>query len=336
MGVSGLGELFEKQEIKLEALNNKILAIDAYNSIYQFLTTIRDYQGNLLQNPKGDITSHLIGLFYRNSTLTKIGIKPVYVFDGRPSELKRRTLHERGLAKRQAESKLQDALKKGDFIEVKKQSKRTARIDEVIVTSSKKLLELSGIPFIQALEEGESQCAYLEKSKLVDGVATQDYDAILFGANRIYRNVSVSPRRIVSGVKKEVSPEFLDVRKNLENLKLSRDQVTWLSLLMGTDFNEGVKGIGLKKGLILVTRHSSFKDIVTELKIDFDYEPLLDLFKKPKVIQVDSIPEAKADYPSLIDWLTNSNGFSKERVLNTINEVKEEKSKREHNLSKWF
>ncbi|VVB70991.1 Flap endonuclease 1 [uncultured archaeon] len=174
MGVSGLGELFEKQELKLEELNGKTLAIDAYNSIYQFLTTIRDYQGNLLQNSKGQVTSHLIGLFYRNSTLTKLGIKPVYVFDGRPSELKKKTLQTRGLAKKQAEIKLQEALKKGDFLEVKKQSDRTAIIDEDVISSSKKLLELSGIPFIQALEEGESQCAYLEKNKLVDGVRTQD------------------------------------------------------------------------------------------------------------------------------------------------------------------
>ncbi|VVB70990.1 Flap endonuclease 1 [uncultured archaeon] len=105
---------------------------------------------------------------------------------------------------------------------------------------------------------------------------------------------------------------------------------------MGTDFNEGVKGIGLKKGLILVKKHSSFKEIVEELKVDFDYEPLLDLFKNPKIVEITDIPEVKPDYPSLVEWLTTSNGFSKERVLNTISEIKEEKSKRENNLTKWF
>ncbi|KNC71049.1 hypothetical protein SARC_16417, partial [Sphaeroforma arctica JP610] len=89
------------------------IAIDASMSIYQFLIAVRT-QGNTLQNESGDTTSHLMGMFYRTIRMVDNGIKPVYVFDGKPPDMKggellkrkeRRDLTEKELSKAREEGK---------------------------------------------------------------------------------------------------------------------------------------------------------------------------------------------------------------------------------------
>ena len=79
-----VGEIVPRKAIEFSNLKNKVLAVDASNIIYQFLSTIRQPDGTPLKDKKGRITSHLSGLFYRNINLMQEGLKLVYVLMGKP------------------------------------------------------------------------------------------------------------------------------------------------------------------------------------------------------------------------------------------------------------
>src|SRR5438094_9893359 len=102
MGIN-LSDIVVLEPRKLEDFSGKVLAIDAFNTLYQFLAVIRQPNGAPLMDRKGRVTSHLSGLIYRTSNFVEAGIKPVFVFDGEPARLKARTLAARGEAKRRAE-----------------------------------------------------------------------------------------------------------------------------------------------------------------------------------------------------------------------------------------
>ena len=113
MGVN-FKDLIPKTQVKLEDLSGKIIAIDAYNALYQFLAIIRQPDGTPLKDATGKITSHLSGLFYRTSNLLEMGIKPIYVFDGIPPTLKAAEIERRRQVKVEASAHYEKAVAKGD------------------------------------------------------------------------------------------------------------------------------------------------------------------------------------------------------------------------------
>jgi len=83
-----LGDIIRAETITLNDLSGREIAVDAFNTLYQFLSGIRQPDGTPLMDRRGQVTSHLSGLFYRNVNLLEIGIRPVYVFDGKAPKLK--------------------------------------------------------------------------------------------------------------------------------------------------------------------------------------------------------------------------------------------------------
>jgi len=189
MGVQ-IGELVPRREIELENLYGKKVAIDAFNAMYQFLSTIRQRDGTPLMDSQGRITSHLSGFFYRTINLMEAGIKPAYVFDGEPPAFKKRELERRREAREEAEEKWHEALERGDIEEAKKYAMRATKLNETLIEDAKKLLQLMGVPVVQAPSEGEAQAAYMAKKGDVYASASQDYDSLLFGAPRLVRNLT--------------------------------------------------------------------------------------------------------------------------------------------------
>ncbi|MBI4406806.1 flap endonuclease-1, partial [Candidatus Micrarchaeota archaeon] len=250
--------ILEKRALSLDELAGKKLAIDAFNTLYQFLTIIRQQDGTPLMDSKGRITSHMSGLFYRTCNLLEKGIKPVFVFDGKPSDLKQRTLRERAAAKKEAQLQMLEAVKKGDVERAGLLAQRTTRLTETEVRQSKELLDAMGIPWIQAPSEGEAQCAFLASQGLCHAAASQDYDTLLFGSPLLVRNLTIAGKRKMRGRLIEVKPEEIDLRANLQRLGITREKLIWIGILNGTDFDEGIYGIGPKKALKLVQRNDSF------------------------------------------------------------------------------
>ena len=160
MGVK-FKDIATPEEIKLKDLEGRTIAIDAYNTIYQFLSGIRQKDGSPLKDAEGNVTSHLSGLLYRTSSIVEKGIKPIYVFDGKPSEHKASTINKRQEIKEKSEEEWRKAVEAGDEELARKYAIRTSRMTPYIVESSKELLDYMGIPYVQASGEGEAQASYM-------------------------------------------------------------------------------------------------------------------------------------------------------------------------------
>jgi len=340
-----ISDIVPKKEIKLEDLKGKIIAVDAFNALYQFLANIRQPDGTPLMDNKKRITSHLSGLFYRTTNLMKLGIKLVYVFDGISPELKAETVKERVERKKEAREKYEEAKEREDEGEMYKWSKQTLHLTTEMVEESKRLLGALGIPVVQAPGEGEAQAAFIASKGDAYAVASQDYDALPFGAPRLIQNVTLAKkRRTVSGAYVTISPSLIELDALLKTLGINRDQLICLGILAGTDFNpKGVKGIGQKKALKFVQMHKQpekiFIEIESQIKagkfpeMDFDWQEIFKIFKKPDVAAKYEIKFRSIDEDRVKKILCSEHDFSEERVESALAKLRaHEKEKSQKGL----
>ena len=328
MGVK-FKDIVSPEEISLKDLEGRTVAIDAYNTIYQFLSGIRQRDGSPLMDQNGNVTSHLSGILYRTASIVDKGIKPIYVFDGESHEHKAKTLEQRRAIKEEAMEKWEEAKAAGNIEEARKFAIRTSRMSPYILESSKELLDYMGIPYVQAVGEGEAQGAYMVNQGDAWAVASQDYDCLLFGAPRIVRNLTLS-----GGLS---NLEYLELEKVLEELDLSREQLIDVALMVGTDFNEGIHGIGAKTGIKLI-RNNSLEDVLVQKGItDVEVEPdeLRDIFLKHDVNTDYKIKFKSAKTDKLLQFRCEEHGFSESRVLNVTDKLKK-LSSTQKSLEDWF
>ncbi len=342
MGVQ-ITELLKRKEINLNELANKVIAVDSHLFLYQFLTTIRQRDGSLLIDSKGNITSHLAGLFTRSTKLIEVGLKLVYVFDGKAPELKHEEKEKRAEMKIEAKKKYEEAKKKEDIEEMRKYAARTAKLTPEMIEEAKKLITALGIPIIEAPSEGEAQAAYLVKKGKAFAVASQDADSLLFGAPTLVRNLSVvGKRKKTNKVAFETfKPEIVDLAENLNNLGIDQDQLIVLGILVGTDYNSGgVKGIGPKNALKLLKQHKrNFDGLFKEVKWDFRYswKEVFETFKKMPVTNKFKLEWKDIDKDKVIKLLVDEHDFSEERVNRGVERlVKEKEKKMQKGLGDFF
>jgi flap endonuclease-1 len=329
--------------IKLSDLSNKIIAVDAFNTIHQFLATIRGSTGELLTNSHGEITSHLSGLFYRNINLLAEGIRLVYVFDGVSSPLKISEIQRRHQIKEVATEKYERALLQGKLEEARKYSQATSLLTDKMIEESKKLLSLLGIPTIQAPSEGEATASKLTNSDLVHICASQDYDSILFGAKRLVRNITISGKRKAPNRNTyiEVPLEVFYLEDILNHTKLTNEQLVDVGILIGTDYNfGGIPRIGPKTALKLIQKYSKLENIdqLQEALSNVPYEEIRELFLKPKVANVtnDDIKFDSVDYLKIVEFLCNEKNFSTDRVNSALQKLQNSEKNKNQSLEKWF
>jgi flap endonuclease-1 len=329
--------------IKLSDLSNKIIAVDAFNTIHQFLATIRGSTGELLANSHGEITRHLSGLFYRNINLLAEGIKLVYVFDGVSSPLKTNEIQRRHQIKEIATEKYEKALVQGKLEEARKYSQATSVLTNNMIEESKRLLSLLGIPTIQAPSEGEATAANLTNTDLVQICASQDYDSILFGARRLVRNITISGKRKVPNRNAyiDVPLEIFHLEDILNQTKLTNEQLVDVGILIGTDYNiGGIPGIGPKTALKLIQKYSKLENIdqLQEPLSNVPYEEIRELFLKPKIANVTSndINFEPVDYDKLVEFLCTEKNFSSDRVNSALQKVQNSDKNKNQSLEKWF
>ncbi len=341
MGVK-LREILEAQEIqKLKFLSGKAIAIDAFNTIYQFLSIIRQMDGTPLMNARGQVTSHLSGLFYRTARLYEAGIRPCYIFDGRPPDFKA-VADERASRKEAARKKLEAARKEGDWEAVRRYSQQTAKIEPYMVEDAKELLDAMGVPWVQAPSEGEAQAAYMAAQGMVWAAASQDFDSLLFGAPQLLRNVNITGRRKVPRRNEYmvIKPEVYDLEANLKRLGLDRRALVVLGMLVGTDYNPGgVKGIGPKKALALVQEKGADRAL-DEMEWDEawgDKQKIVDYFMNPHVSRDVELEWKAPDMEKLKACLIAKHGFSMDRMAKTLDILEKSMgSGRQGSLDQWF
>ena len=346
MGLN-IREIIPRREIEISDLNRKLLCVDAFNILYQFLSTIRQVDGTPLMDNKKRITSHLSGIFYRNISLLSEGIKLVYVFDGEPPELKSKTYEKRKNGRDLAKERYDVAKQKEDLVSMRRYSSQLVRLDDEIIQESKELLEAMGIGVVQAPAEGEAEAAYLCKIK--EGVyasVSQDYDSLLFGAQRLIQNLTLARKRKTFSGFVEIKPELIELEKVLNSLEINLDQLICLGILVGTDYNpKGIPGIGQKKALDIVRKYRQpvfiFKSVEEQImslpeEDRFDWQEIFELFHKPKVINVD-FEFKKIDEEKIRKILVEEHDFSEERVEKQLERLRELKEKRKQKgLGEWI
>jgi flap endonuclease-1 len=337
MGVM-IKDIVPKEEIVLESLSGKKIAIDALNALYQFLAIIRQRDGTPLMDSKGRITSHLSGLFYRTAKLLQAGVKPVYVFDGEPPILKKEVLEERKETRKEAKDKWEKAKEVGDFIEARKYAQASVRITGEMLQDSKLLLDALGIPWVQAPSEGEAQASYMAEKGDVYAAGSQDYDSLLFGAPILIRNLTLSGKRKLPGknIYVETTIEQVSLAKTLADLGINRKQLVALGLLVGTDFCPGIKGIGPKKALKLVKESKNFQKVFSEIEWNAEAPPevIADIFLKPEVTDDYKLEWKKPNLTQLIKFMCNEHDFSEERIKKAIESAVPES--RQQSLGAFF
>ncbi|KAG5548873.1 hypothetical protein RHGRI_014284 [Rhododendron griersonianum] len=319
MGIKGLTKLLadnapkSMKEQKFESYFGRKIAIDASMSIYQFLIVVGRTGTEMLTNEAGEVTSHLQGMFTRTIRLLEAGLKPIYVFDGKPPDLKKQELAKRYSKRADATEDLNQALETGNKEDIEKFSKRTVKVTKQHNEDCQKLLRLMGVPIIE-----------------VYAVASEDMDSLTFGAPRFLRH-------LMDPSSKKVPVMEFEVLKVLEELNLSMDQFIDLCILCGCDYCDSIRGIGGQTALKLIRQHGSIENILEninkeryQIPDDWPYQEARILFKEPAVFSDEEHPEIKWSAPDeegLITFLVTENGFNSDRITKAIEKIKAAKDK---------
>lgn len=310
-----------------------IAAVDAHNALYQFLSIIRQPDGTPLMNGAGRVTSHLSGILFRTVNFLEKGIRPAFVFDGKPPEFKQGTIEERREIRNRADEAWKAALREGDVEEAYRQASASTRIDSHIIESSCELLDLLGIPRVQAPSEGEAQAAYMARRGSVTYAVSQDYDSLLFGSPVLVRNLTVSGRRKSRGRTITVNPERIVLSSLFGCLGVTREQLVEIGILVGTDFNPGIRGVGGKTALKIV-RNGEFESVIAEKLPDFDPAPVREFFLDPPVTDDYALEWRSPDVEGIVEMLCGRYDFSEERVRSSLARVSVKATQK--TLDAWF
>jgi len=319
------------------------MAVDAQNYLYQFLSLIRMPDGTPLQDSHGNVTSHLAGLMFRSTRLIHdYDIDLVFVFDGEPPRLKRQEIMKRQELREKATREWQTALKAGDFITAFSKAVMTSRLTRSMIEDSKRLLQLLGIPFVQAPSEAEAQTAYMAFKGDVWAASSKDYDSLLFGAPRLLRYLTITGREFLPkrGISRPLKPELIELDNFLSSYGITREQLIDTAILIGTDFNRGVRGIGPKKALGLIKNYGKIENLSSEIKGVLDsqnYHEVRKFFSEPKVTTDYTLEYGNLQEDELYRFLCDQRDFSRERVDTVVSRMKMfYQSKKQVELKGWL
>jgi flap endonuclease-1 len=318
MGVN-LTPVTVRHPTSLSALRGKTVAVDGNLELYQFLSVMRMRDGRPLMDSEGRVTSHLNGLMFRTTRLlADFDIRPVFVFDGPPPELKRAEIEKRREARAKAQHAYEAAIASGDMAQAWSKAVSSTRLTRAMIDDAKALLSLLGIPWVQAPSEGEAQAAFLARRGDAWAAGSKDYDALLFGAPRLVRFLAVSSSEFLPsrGRSRAVPPEVLDLEENLRTLRLTREQLVDAALLVGTDFNGGVKGIGPKTAVARIREWGSLERAPAEVraKISEDVDAIRAFFLNPPVEEHVDLRRQAPQPEAIRRFLCDEREFSRARV----------------------
>jgi flap endonuclease-1 len=328
-----LTPIITKDQTSLAELAGRTLAVDGNGELYQFLALIRLRDGTPLKDSKGRITSHLSGLFYRTARLmADYGLKLVFVFDGRPPALKAQEVEKRRVVKKKYEADHAAALARGDLANAYSKATMTSRLTRDMVAEARELLRLMGVPTVQAPAEGEAQAAHMSAMSSDIWAASKDYDSLLFGAPRLVRFLTISGKEFLpsQGTFRPIVPETIVLAQLLTSWGITREALVDLAILVGTDFNAGIKGIGPKKALALVQRHGRIEEMPDDVRErigDADaVNQVRRIFLQPDVSDAFDVDQREPDLPGIIHFLCDEREFGRDRVNAALDRTFRERS----------
>jgi flap endonuclease-1 len=234
-------------------------------------------------------------------------------------------------------------VEEGDTRKAFTKAQQTSRMTPEILESSKELIGLLGLPVVYAPSDGEAQGAYMCSKGDVYASASQDFDSLLFGAPRLLRNVTITGRRKVPGrdVYRDVKTEIIDSGEFLDALGIDRPQLVDMCILMGTDFNAGIHGIGPKKGLKLIKDHGDIEHVLAHIGEEIpEYQQVRDIFLHGSYSDDYSVKPREVDRDAVIEYMRDRD-FSENRVTSALDRIdasrKANRARRQQSsLDAWF
>ena len=321
-----LRDLAQPENLELTSLSGQRIGVDAFLTAFQFLTTIRDRSpegdGGPLKSSNGKVVSHLMGFLNRTTSLLAAGIKPVFIFDGKAPELKADELAMRKARRDEARKTHQEALDAGDFALAQKMAQRIISYTPEMVEETKQLLDLLGVPWVAAKAEGEGQAAVMAKIGQLDAVATQDWDALLYGTPVLIRNMMTAGNKQHGRV---VKAQKIVLEDLLGQHELSRDQLIDLAIMIGTDFHPGIRGIGPKTGIKLIKQFGDIETICAEKdkEVPQRLDEIREIFRNHPSHEVssDALQMGEIDVAGLKQFLQVDRQFSQRRMDNAMEKL---------------
>ncbi|MBT5593904.1 MAG: flap endonuclease-1 [Euryarchaeota archaeon] len=314
-----LRDLTTPEDIDLAELRGKRVGIDAFLTAFQFLTTIRDRSptgdGGPLRDSKGRVVAHLMGILNRTTSMLSMGIQPIFIFDGQSPELKADELAARRKRRLEAEAIHKQALEDGDYQTAQKMAQRIVHYSPEMIDDTKKMLDLLGVRWIDAAAEGEGQAAVMAVKGQLDIVATQDWDALLYGSPILVRNL------MSHGSKRHgrtVKAQKINLQEMLDTYDLSREQLVDLAIMIGTDFHPGLKGIGPKTGIKLIKSLGTIEAICEEKgkEVPERLDEIREIFLNHPAseVAVEALKPGEVDVKGLTHFLQEEREFSQRRM----------------------
>jgi flap endonuclease-1 len=336
IGVVGvvLTPIITKDTISLSALRGRTLAVDGNGELYQFLALIRLRDGTPLKDSTGRVTSHLAGLFYRTTRLiAEHGVSLVFVFDGTPPALKAREIEKRREVRHRYEAEHAAAVARGDAAAAYSKATMTSRLTKPMIAEARELLRLMGVPTVQAPSEGEAQASHIAAtSPAVWAAASKDYDTLLFGAPRLVRFLTISGKEFLPsrGTFRPIVPETIELDRLLATWQIDREGLVDLALLVGTDFNDGVTGIGPKRALKLVQEHGRIERMPAGVRDALGDPALVDevrrIYLAPHVTDAFEVRRFEPDLDGIVRFLCDEREFARDRVAAAIDRTFRERA----------
>jgi flap endonuclease-1 len=278
MGNADLRDLAVIEDVSFDDLGGSVVAIDAHNWLYRYLTTtVKWTSDDVYTTADGTEVANLVGVVQGLPKFFEHELTPVFVFDGAVTDLKDEEVERRREQREQYEDDLEAARERGDPIAVARLESRTQQLTPVIIETTRNVLELLDVPVVDAPAEGEAQCAHMARQGSADYAGTEDYDALLFGAPQTLRQLT-----------SKGDPEQMDFDATLAEHDITWEQLVDVAILCGTDFNPGISGIGPKTAVSLIHEHGTIFDVLEARDDDIEHvDRIRSLFLDPAVTDVD-------------------------------------------------
>ncbi|SEO73629.1 flap endonuclease 1 [Halogranum amylolyticum] len=290
MGNADLRDLAVVSDVSFDDLGGSVVAVDAHNWLYRYLTTtVKWTRDETYTTGGGEEVANLVGLVQGLPKFFEHDITPIFVFDGGVTELKDDEVEARREQKEKAEKRLEEARERGDAVEAARLEARTQRLTAVIHETTRGLLDRLDVPYIEAPAEGEAQASYMARRGDADYVGSEDYDTLLFGAPLTLRQLT-----------SKGDPELMDLEATLERHDITYEQLVDVAILVGTDFNPGITGIGPKTALKAVKEHGDLWGVLDARDLHVDHaDRIRQLFLDPPVtddydVDLDIDPDLEA------------------------------------------
>ena len=251
---------------------------------------------------------------------------------------KRGEVEKRRALKRKAEAEYARAIEAGDIATAFSKAVQTGRLTSEMIGDAKRLLDLLGVPWVQAPGEGEAQAAHMARRGDVWAASTRDYDSLLFGAPRLVRYLTIQGREWLpsKGRSRKLEPKLIELGAFLGHLGITREQLVDLAILVGTDFNQGVKGVGPKTALKLVREHGRLEEMPEDVvsRLPGEVDQIRRIYIEPDVTDDYEVEAGSLDEDGLVSFRCGERAFSRGRGETVVNRMRQ--SQRQKDLTDWI